>query len=50
MGWLVVNAFNRKLDTTAGFFLSVTPVPEPDSFVMLLAGLGLIGISRRNAS
>jgi hypothetical protein len=31
-------------------FKSVTPVPEPDTYAMLIAGLGLIGISRRKAS
>jgi hypothetical protein len=36
--------------TTAGSFggtLSVTPVPEPDSYAMLLAGLGLLGFMVR---
>ncbi len=33
---------------SASFYSSVTPVPEPETFAMLLAGLGLIGaITRR---
>lgn len=31
-------------------FKTVTAVPEPDTYAMLIAGLGLIGISRRKAS
>ncbi|NHZ78834.1 PEP-CTERM sorting domain-containing protein [Massilia sp. CCM 8695] len=42
--------FARDLSKTA-FQVPTTPVPEPESYVMLLAGLGLIGfMSRRRKS
>lgn len=50
LGWIVGNAFNSKLNINKGFVLSVSPVPEPDTYAMLIAGLGLIGISRRKAT
>lgn len=31
-------------------YKSVLPVPEPETYAMLIAGLGLIGISRRKAT
>jgi hypothetical protein len=44
---LAGSAANASLNT-ASFSVAVTPVPEPETYAMLLAGLGLIGtIARR---
>jgi hypothetical protein len=39
-----------KLGSLIGAKLSVTAVPEPDSYAMLLAGLGLMGLVARRRS
>lgn len=36
-----------NLGSLIGAKLTVTPVPEPDSYAMLLAGLGLVGVVAR---
>lgn len=41
-GWIVGDAYNSKLDVTHAFLLS--PVPQPGTCAMLLAGLGLLGL------
>lgn len=41
MGWIVGTAYNYKLGQNRPYLL--TPVPEPESYAMLLAGLGLLG-------
>jgi probable HAF family extracellular repeat protein len=48
-GWIVGDAYNRFTGQTHGFLLSDTapPVPEPESYAMLLAGLGLLGFAGR---
>ena len=40
-GWIVGDAVNVNSGVTHAFLL--TPVPEPETYAMLLAGLGLIG-------
>lgn len=40
-GWIVGNAYNSKTNETRAFILS--PVPEPETYAMLMAGLGLMG-------
>ena len=44
-----VGGGSRYTDSTLDYTLSVTAVPEPESWAMMLAGLGLVGaIARRN--
>jgi hypothetical protein len=38
-------AFARQ--DTASFAVSVTAVPEPENYAMLLAGLGVVGVTVR---
>lgn len=48
-GWIIGNISNASTGEYRAFMLSVTAVPEPETYAMLLAGLGLIGgITRRN--
>lgn len=51
-GWIVGNAYNNNLNLTKGFVLSVTAIPEPKTYALLLAGLGFMGAAarRRKAS
>jgi probable HAF family extracellular repeat protein len=42
-GWIVGNDYNTRTGKHDGFLLSVVAVPEPETYAMLLAGLGLIG-------
>lgn len=42
-GWIVGNVGNTFTGVSHAFLLSVSAVPEPESFAMLLAGLGMIG-------
>jgi probable HAF family extracellular repeat protein len=43
-GWIVGYGFNKKIGATHGFLLTPTqPVPEPETYAMLLAGLGMLG-------
>lgn len=49
-GWIVGDAVNNLTKQTHGFLLSVTtppppPAPEPNTLVMLLAGLGWVGFT-----
>lgn|GEM_PF-2278227 len=47
-GWIVGDAQNLKTGASEAFELQVlNPVPEADTWAMLLAGLGLIGASLR---
>ena len=39
-GWIVGDAFNNLTNQTHAFLL--TPIPEPETYAMFLAGLGLI--------
>ena len=42
-GWIVGNATNQLTSQTHGFLLTpVSPVPEPQTYGMLLSGLGLL--------
>ena len=44
-----VGGGSASTNSTLGYTLSVTAVPEPESWAMMLAGLGLVGaIARRN--
>jgi hypothetical protein len=41
-------AFSNEVSGTTTAFITLTPVPEPQTYAMLLAGLGLVGwIARR---
>ena len=47
-GWIVGNATNQLTSQTHGFLLTpVSPVPEPQTYAMLLSGLGLLVLARR---
>ena len=46
-GWIVGDAHNSKSGVDHAFLLA--PIPEPETYAMLLVGLGLLGfIARRN--
>ena len=47
-GAVIGYASNTNTDLTYGFVL--TPVPEPETYTMLLVGLGLIGVVSRRRS
>lgn len=49
-GWIVGTARNTITGFSSGYLLSVTAVPEPESYAMLLVGLGLIGTVARRKS
>lgn len=46
-GWIVGDASNNLTGETHAFLLSISPVPEAETYSMLLAGLGLVGIAWR---
>jgi probable HAF family extracellular repeat protein len=47
-GWIVGSASNSILGfSSRAFLLSVTPVPEPSSYAMVLMGLGLMSFVAR---
>ena len=47
-GWIVGLASNSQRGIYQhAFLLSVTPVPEPEAYAMMLAGLGLVGVMAR---
>lgn len=41
-GWIAGDAYNSSIQQTHAFLL--TPVPEPETYAMLLFGLGLMGM------
>lgn len=56
-GWIVGNAVNARLGLQSGYLLtavSLSPVPEPQTWAMLLLGLGCLGragwLARRRRS
>ena len=46
-GWIVGTASNKITGQQHAFLLSVAAVPEPETYTMMLAGLGLMGIMTR---
>ncbi|MBK1678934.1 hypothetical protein CKO20_00875 [Rhodocyclus tenuis] len=49
--WVDDNAVNISPDQMIGLNnVSITPVPEPESYAMFLAGLGLLALARRRRS
>jgi probable HAF family extracellular repeat protein len=46
-GWIVGDAYNSRTNETHAFLLSVTPVPEPESYAMMLMGIGMLGFMAR---
>jgi probable HAF family extracellular repeat protein len=44
-GWIVGDAYNSSTQQTHAFLL--TPVPEPETYAMLLFGLGVMGMALR---
>jgi probable HAF family extracellular repeat protein len=48
LGQIVGNATNRTTGVTAGFLLTPTaPVPEPETYVLMLAGLAVLGAAAK---
>lgn len=45
-GWIVGDAYNNLTQQTHGFLMA--PIPEPESYAMLLAGLGLVAAMARS--
>jgi len=43
-GWIVGDAYNSKTGAYDAFMLEVSPVPEADTWAMLLAGITLVGM------
>jgi len=41
-GWITGTVYNKTWDETDAFLLKVAPVPEPETWAMLLIGLGMI--------
>ena len=53
-GWIVGGAYNTITHQSHGFLLKqiaapVAAVPEPETYAMLLAGLGLLGFTARRS-
>jgi len=44
-GWIIGNAYNSVTGESHAYLL--TPVPEPETYAMMLAGLGLVGAAAR---
>ena len=44
-GWITGNAYNELTDDSHAFLL--TAVPEPESYALMLAGLGIVGVAVR---
>ena len=47
-GWIVGNASNTFTGYQRAFLLSVAAVPEPETYAMMLLGLGLLGFMNRH--
>ena len=47
-GWITGRAFNSLTGSSDAFILSVAVVPEPESYIMMLAGLCVIGVGARH--
>ncbi len=46
-GWIVGAAVNTLTNEEHAYLLSISDVPEPSTYAMLMLGLGLIGLARR---
>lgn len=46
-GWIVGTAYNTLSGASHAFLMSVTAVPEPETYGMMLAGLGMLGFMAR---
>lgn len=49
-GWIVGKAQNRFTGIDSPFLLSISAVPEPDTYFMLLVGLGVLSFVKRRKS
>ena len=46
-GWIVGTAWNGQTGYSRGFLLTPAPVPEPETYALMLAGLGLLAVAAR---
>ncbi len=46
-GWIVGSASNSRLGISSHAFLMTAAVPEPETYAMMLMGLGLMGFVAR---
>jgi len=37
----------RSADITSAYLSSVSPIPEPETYALMLAGLALVGVAAR---
>ncbi|HEU4709547.1 MAG TPA: PEP-CTERM sorting domain-containing protein [Methylophilaceae bacterium] len=47
LGQIVGFGYNSSMRLQGGFLLTPTPIPEPETYAMLMAGLGVLGFVKR---
>lgn len=46
-GWIAGTAYNSVTDQMRGYLLSISPVAEPATYALMLAGFGVLGVVAR---